>query len=84
MNVRKGTNWDQSQRVRLGIFSSFRRPLMQILKASKNWRKIGNAFEANAVQGVENAKPPDVSEVTREVPEDDVPEEYLNNDKDVA
>jgi hypothetical protein len=45
----------------------------------------GNAFEADAVEGVENAKSPDVSEVTtREVPEDDVPAEYLNNDKDVA
>jgi hypothetical protein len=45
----------------------------------------GNAFEADAVQGVEDAKPPDVSEVrTREVPEDDVPAEYLHNDKDVA
>ena len=45
----------------------------------------GNALEAEAVEGVENAKPPDVSEVrTREVPEDDVPAEYLNNDKDVA
>jgi len=45
----------------------------------------GNAFEADAVQGVEDAKPPDVSEVkTREVPEDDVPAEYLDNDKDVA
>jgi hypothetical protein len=39
----------------------------------------GNAFEADAVDGVENAKDPDVSEVTtREVPEDDVPEEYRN------
>lgn len=45
----------------------------------------GNAFEADAVQGVENAKSPDVSEVaTREVPEDDVPAEYLDSDKDVA
>lgn len=41
----------------------------------------GNAFEADAVDGVENAKNPDVSEVTtREVPEDDVPEEYRNAD----
>ncbi len=39
----------------------------------------GNAFEADAVDGVENAKNPDVSEVTtRQVPEDDVPEEYRN------
>ncbi len=37
----------------------------------------GNAFEADAVDGVQNAKDPDVAEVTtREVPEDDVPEEY--------
>lgn len=37
----------------------------------------GNAFEASIVDGVENAKDPDVSEVTtRQVPEDDVPEEY--------
>ena len=41
----------------------------------------GNAFEADAIQGVEDAKGPDVSEVTtRQVPEDDVPEEYLNDD----
>ena len=45
----------------------------------------GNAFEADAVDGVEAAPPADVSEVqTREVPEDDVPEEYLDNNKDVA
>lgn len=46
----------------------------------------GNAFEADVVAGVEGADDPDVSEVvTREVPEDDVPEEYLNDDnKDVA
>jgi hypothetical protein len=45
----------------------------------------GNVFEAEAVEGVEDAKPPDVSEVkTREVAEDDVPPEYLDNDKDVA
>jgi hypothetical protein len=46
----------------------------------------GNAFEADAVLGVEEASDADVSEVTtREVPEDDVPEEYLNDsNKDVA
>jgi hypothetical protein len=43
----------------------------------------GNAFEAEAIQGVENAKDPDVSEVTtHQVPEDDVPQEYLDNDND--
>jgi len=39
----------------------------------------GSTFEGEAVDGVENARDPDVSEVTkREVPEDDVPEEYRN------
>jgi hypothetical protein len=41
----------------------------------------GNAFEADAVEGVENAKDADVAEVTtRQVPEDDVPAEYLNDE----
>lgn len=45
----------------------------------------GNAFEADVVDGVENAKDPDVSEVTtHEVPEDDVPQEYLSDDGRVA
>lgn len=39
----------------------------------------GNVFEAGAVSGVERADDSDEREVrTREVPEDDVPEEYLN------
>jgi hypothetical protein len=39
----------------------------------------GQDYEAEVVDGVENAPDPDVSEVkTREVPEDDVPEEYRN------
>jgi hypothetical protein len=45
----------------------------------------GNAFEAGIVSGVENAKDADVSEVTtHEVPEDDVPQEYLDDDDRVA
>jgi N utilization substance protein A len=45
----------------------------------------GNAFEAAAVDGVENAKDPDVSEVTtHQVREDDVPKEYLDEDEHVA
>ena len=39
----------------------------------------GNAFEADAVAGVEDADNADEREVhTHEVPEDDVPEEYLD------
>lgn len=45
----------------------------------------GNAFEAGIISGVEDAPDADVSEVhTRQVPEDDVPEEYLDNNQDVG
>ncbi|SRR6266536_653039 len=41
----------------------------------------GNAFEADAVLGVEDADRADGKEVrTHEVPEDDVPEEYLDKE----
>ena len=41
----------------------------------------GQAREAAAISGVENALDPDQAEVhTREVPEDDVPEEYRDED----
>jgi hypothetical protein len=41
----------------------------------------GNAFEANVVTGVERAEDADEKEViTHEVPEDDVPGEYLDKD----
>ena len=41
----------------------------------------GNVFEAGAVAGVEEADDADEREVrTRELPEDDVPEEYLDRD----
>jgi hypothetical protein len=39
----------------------------------------GQSFEAEVVNGVENAPDADAEEViTREVPEDDVPQEYLD------
>jgi hypothetical protein len=42
----------------------------------------GNAFEAEVVKGVEDAGNADEREVhTHEVPEDDVPEEYLEKDQ---
>lgn len=45
----------------------------------------GNAFEASIIDGVENAKDADVSEVTtRQVPEDDVPPEYWNDEERTA
>jgi hypothetical protein len=41
----------------------------------------GQPFEADVVSGVENAPDPDVAEVTtREIPEDDVLQEYLDNE----
>jgi hypothetical protein len=47
----------------------------------------GQSFEAEVISGVENAPDPDVAEVhTRQVREDDVPPEYLDenleNDSD--
>jgi hypothetical protein len=41
----------------------------------------GQAFEAEAIEGVEDAPDADVAEVhTKQVPEDDVPPEYDNQD----
>ena len=41
----------------------------------------GQYFEASVLSGIENAPPADVAEVrTRQVPEDDVPQEYLDQD----
>ena len=41
----------------------------------------GNALEAGVVEGVEDAHDADQGEIkTREVPEDDVPDEYLDNE----
>ena len=41
----------------------------------------GQSFEAEAIEGVEDAPDADVAEVrTRQVPEDDVPEEYRQQD----
>ena len=42
----------------------------------------GQFLEAEVVSGVENAPDADVAEVhTRQVPEDDVPSEYLEDDQ---
>jgi len=41
----------------------------------------GQSFEAEVISGVENSADPDVAEVhTKQVPEDDVPSEYLDRD----
>lgn len=41
----------------------------------------GQSFEAEILSGIENARDPDESEVrAMEVPEDDVPEEYRENE----
>lgn len=41
----------------------------------------GQYFEASAIDGVEDSPDADVKEVyTRQVPEDDVPQEYLDRD----
>jgi hypothetical protein len=41
----------------------------------------GQYFEAGIISGVENAPPADIAEVTtRQIPVDDVPQEYLDED----
>jgi len=43
----------------------------------------GQYFEAEAISGVEDAPDPDVAEVhLKQVPEDDVPSEYLRKESD--
>jgi hypothetical protein len=43
----------------------------------------GQSFEAEVISGVEDAPDADVAEVhTKQVPEDDVPSEYLERDQD--
>jgi hypothetical protein len=43
----------------------------------------GQAFEAAVIEGIENTPPADAAEVTtKEVPEDDVPLEYLDQDSE--
>ena len=43
----------------------------------------GQFFEAAVVSGIEDVPPADVAEVTtREIPEDDVPREYVDRDLD--
>ena len=42
----------------------------------------GNAFEAEVVKGVEDVPDADEDEIhTHEIPEDDVPDEYLEKDE---
>lgn len=41
----------------------------------------GQSFEAEVISGVEDAPDPDVAEVhTKQLPEDDVPSEYVESD----
>ena len=63
----------------------FRTPRLVDSESVEELAEEGNAFEANALYGVENARDPDVAEViTHEIPEDDVPGEYLDNDEHLA
>ncbi len=42
----------------------------------------GQSFEADVISGIEDAPDPDIAEVrTKQVPEDDVPPEYLEKDQ---
>jgi len=78
-------SWDRIQLGSLATSSNYRMSPVRILESVAELVEEGNAFEADAVDGVENANDPDVSEVTtREEPEDGVPQEYLSDGGRVA
>ena len=56
-------------------------PLSSVERREKELLEEGNALEAEAKQGVENALDADQGEVEDEVAEDDVPQEYLDKDQ---
>jgi hypothetical protein len=85
-NGTKKMNSAQIQQDSLATFSRCRRMRQRrILKAWRNWRKRATLSGPMLSRGG-SANDPDVSEVTtRQVPEDDVPAEYLNDqDEHVA
>jgi hypothetical protein len=78
-----GTATRERQRPRSGVQSGDLQGLSNEERADSEsvdeLLEEGNAFEADVVAGVENADDTDVKEVrTHEVPEDDVPGEYLD------
>lgn len=79
--MRKAT---ERSAVQSGDLQGFSRTASADSESADELLEEGNAFEAEVVDAVEHSKAPDTSEVTtREVPEDDVPAEYLDKD-DVA
>ena len=72
---------DSSSAGQSGADQGLRRDATADSESVEELLEEGNSFEAGVVFGVENSKDPSVSEVTtHEVPEDDVPGEYLSQD----
>jgi hypothetical protein len=82
------TKRDRKKRMETGPDSAGQGGATQQIADSESVEELaeeGNAFEADVIYGVENARDPDVEEVTtHEIPEDDVPGEYLDNDEHLA
>ena len=87
--VRRGTRGLESSQIRDGVASDRQSGDLEGLSrtAEADSQSVddlveeGNVFEAGAVAGVEAADDEDTKEVhTHEVPEDDVPDEYLEKD----
>ena len=86
---RNGTQWRESARNQEGEASARQSGDLEGISRAEQADsesvdelvEEGNVFEAGAVSGVEEADDNDTREVrTREVPEDDVPDEYLDKD----
>lgn len=75
--TKKRENWEQDS----GDLEGLSRTPVADSESVDELVEEGNAFEAGAVSGVEEADNADEKEVhTHEVPEDDVPEEYLDEE----
>ncbi len=79
------SNWDGNSETEAGGQSGDTQGLPDVPEADSesvtDLLEEGQFFEAGIISGIENAPDPDVAEITtREVPMDDVPEEYLDRE----
>src|SRR5215467_9371878 len=75
-------NADESARRRIGDLQGISMRDRADAESVGELLEEGQTLEAEAVKGIEDALDADQGEIrTHEVPEDDVPEEYLDNDR---
>jgi hypothetical protein len=84
MRKRKNEDRLQSAEVDLGAGSAGQSGDLQGLPSDEATKLLeeGQSFDAGVVSGIENAPPADEGAIkTRQVPEDDVPLEYLDDER---